>query len=139
MSMEVDFSTPLTDAERAYLSERGRYADIQRADSINGVTNPPAEGQGDGTAPTVVPLMTSEARATEADRLRARLAEIEAAEAGASDEDETADEPYESWKPAELDKELKVRNLPGGGTKGEKVARLYEDDEKTAQVATPQS
>lgn len=134
--MEVDFSKPLTAEERAYLEGRGKYAEIERADSINGVTNPPALGDGDGTGPVSTPLATGEQRALEKERLLKRLAELESAE-DASDTtgDEVVDEPYEAWKPAELDKELKTRNLPAGGTKGEKVARLYEDDEKSAAAA----
>jgi hypothetical protein len=133
VSMNVDFSKPLTDAERAYLHGRGKYADIERADNINGVTDPPPPGAGDGTGPVTTPLGTAEQRILEKERLLARLKELEGEEPD-SDE-EVADEPYEAWKPAELDKELKARNLTGGGTKGEKVARLYEDDERTAAAA----
>jgi hypothetical protein len=139
MSMHIDTSKPLTPAERAYLEERGNLAEIARIDSINGVTNPPEPGVGDGTGPAIVPLMTSEQRAAEKANLQKRLAEINAAEAEAAGDVEVVDEPYEAWKPAELDKELKTRSLPAGGSKGEKVARLYEDDEKQQAATAAQS
>lgn len=127
MSMEIDLSTPLTDDERQYLLMRGRLADIERADSLNGVETPDAP-EGDGTGPKPISLMTSEQRATEAERLRARLAEIEG-DADESDEDEDVEpEPYDAWTVQELDAELKRRQLPTSGTKAEKVKRLEEDD-----------
>jgi len=139
MSMEVDFSTPLTNAERAYLEERGKLAEIQRADSLNGVTNSPEFGAGDGTGPQLQPLLTSEQRALEKERLKARLAELEEAESGAPDADEIP--PYESWKSNDLNKEIDARNegrsedqkISKSGTVQDRATRLYADDEALSQ------
>lgn len=128
MSMAVDFSTPLTVEERAYLESRGKFDEIQRADSINGVTNPPEPGAGDGTGPQLQPLLTSEQRAVERQRLRERLAVLDAED----DDDDSDLAPYEDWKVPELDAELKRRSLPVTGTKSDKVSSLYLDDEAAA-------
>lgn len=141
MSMAVDYNTPLTQEERAYLESRGKLAEIQRADSINGVTNPPEYGAGDGTGPQLQPLLTSEQRALEKERLRARLAELEAAEAeSGADEDSDEVPPYESWKSNDLNKEIDARNegrpeeqkISKSGTVAERATRLYADDEALA-------
>jgi hypothetical protein len=134
MSMGVDLSSALTAEERAYLAERGRYADIDRVDALHGVTDAPDLGSGDGTGPQMVPLMTGEQRAGEAARLRARLAELEAEDTEDSDE-ETA-EPYEAWKVDELKAEIDRRNVGRAteaqlpkGTKAQMVDTLYDDDQ----------
>lgn len=132
MSMGLDLSKPLDEKGRAYLAMRGRYADIQRIDAQQGVETPELDA-GDGTAPPVIPLMSAEQKATERDRLLARLAALDAEEADPEEADDEVD-PYEVWAPKELDAELKRRGLPGGGTKPEKVARLEEDDAKAAQA-----
>ena len=137
MSMEVDFASALTEEERAYLTERGRYADIERADSLHGVETPEYDN-GDGTGLQQQALLTSEQRATEVDRLKARLAELEG-----SDEDDRDDDgglpPYEDWKVGDLDGELKARKLSTAGTKQDKADRLYQDDESRAALTTPAS
>lgn len=140
MSMEVDFSTPLTDAERKFLNERGRYSDIERVDAAFGENAPEGfNDSGDGTGPQMEPVLQGEVRAARKERLLAELAAIENAEASESDEDEDGSgdvAPYESWKVSELDAEIKRRNDAGatlatGGNKDEKVARLYEDDDNS--------
>jgi len=133
MSMGVDLSSPLTAEERAYLAERGRYADIERVDGLHGVTDGPDLGEGDGTGPQYVPLMTGEQRAGEAARLRARLAELEAEDEDSEDEADDVS-PYEEWKKPELDAELDRRGLVKTGTNAEKAVRLREDDEVNAEA-----
>lgn len=137
MSMEVDLNTPLTDDERSYLLMRGRLADIERADSLNGTETPPAP-DGDGTGPKLQPLMTGEQRVNRKAQLLEELRLIEAQEGGADDSDDEEPAPYEEWTHKELDAELKRRQLTGGGTKEEKAERLYANDEQqaaeTAQV-----
>lgn len=138
MSMKVDYSTPLTTEEREYLEGRGLLAEIQRADSMNGVTNAPEFGAGDGSGPQQVPLMTSEQRAGEAARLRARLAELEESD---DDSDGDGDDvpPYESWKSADLNAEIDGRNegrpddqkISKAGSVRERADRLYADDART--------
>lgn len=141
MSMKVDFTTPLTDEERAYLDSRGSYADIQRADALNGVETP-ASGVGDGTGLQQVGLMTSEQRASERERLRARLAEIEGESETAQTDDEDAEpDPYEVWTTKDLHAEIDRRNAEAGrevkiskaGGKQDLADRLYADDEQAAQ------
>jgi hypothetical protein len=139
MSMHVDYSTPLTKEERAYLEARGDLAAIQRADSLTGVTNPPEFGEGDGTGPQVQPLMTSEQRAAEKANLQRRLAELEAQDGTGDDGDEDGEvEPYPVWTNQELTDELKRRSLAVTGSKAEKIARLEEDDAKMT-AEDPQS
>jgi hypothetical protein len=133
MSMGVDLSSPLTREEREYLAARGRYADIERVDALHGVTDGQELDAGDGTGPQYVPLMTGEQRAGEAARLRARLAELEAADEDAADEDTDEVAPYEEWKKPELDAELERRSLLKTGTNAEKAQRLRDDD-ATAEV-----
>lgn len=136
MSMAVDFSSALTKEERAYLEERGKYADIERADNLHGVETPPY-GEGDGTGLQQAALLTSEARATEAARLRARLAEIEGVQDDEPDPDDGGLPPYEDWKVSDLDAELKARELAVTGDKKAKADRLYADDE--ARLAAAQA
>jgi len=131
MSMHVDLSTPLTEEERNYLAMRGRYAELERAAQLTGESVGDL-GNGDGTGPTVVPLGTAEQRATERERLLARLAEIDAAD-GQDGDDGDELPPYQDWNVKELDKELKARSLPTDGDKATKVQRLYEDDERSQQ------
>ena len=137
MSMEVDFSTPLTDAERKFLNERGRYSDIERVDAAFGEGAPEGfDDSGDGTGPQIEPVMQGEVRAARKARLLAELQAIEQAESSEDDADDAEGDvaPYEAWKVPELDAEIKRRNDAGsnlatGGNKDEKVARLYEDDD----------
>ena len=44
------------------------------------------------------------------------------------DDDTEADDDYENWTVAELDEELKRRQLPVSGNKDQKVSRLRTDD-----------
>jgi hypothetical protein len=138
--MKVDFSSPLTNQERGYLEARGLYADIERADNMHGVETP-AFGAGDGTGLQQVSLMTSEQRASERERLLARLAEIGGdSETAGTDEDAEPD-PYEVWEPADLKAEIDRRNQESGrevkiskaGSKQDLADRLYADDEQAAQ------
>lgn len=138
MSMKVDFGTPLTKAEREYLEARGSLGEIERADAMHGVETP-VYGEGDGTGPKLVELMTSEQRASEAQRLRERLAEIE----GAPSEDAPAGAdvaPYEEWSVDDLKAEIDTRNvdreqkLAKTGNVKALADRLYEDDEAQARA-----
>lgn len=136
MSMNVDFSTPLTEQERAYLEARGRYADIERTDNTTGVETP-AYGEGDGTGLQPSPLNSSEVAAARKQKLLDELAAIEASERAAAEANtfEGDDEevvPYEKWKPAELKEELERRKLDSSGVKQVLVDRLYADDEANA-------
>jgi hypothetical protein len=138
MSMQIDYSTPLTLREREYLDSRGRYADIERADLLSG-TETPESGSGDGTGLQQQPLLTSEARAAERDRLMARLAQLDS-EGGSPDEDADEVAPYEEWKLDDLKAEIDVRNearpadakLAKTGKAVDLAARLRKDDEDQA-------
>lgn len=127
MSMEVDFNTPLSNEERNYLNMRGRLADIQRADDRHEVTDADVP-EGDGTGPQMRPLGMAEDAATERQRLLDRLRELDAVDGPDEDSNDEELSPYEQWTNRELDDELGRRNLAKGGTKAEKVNRLYEDD-----------
>jgi hypothetical protein len=127
MSMEIDYSTPLTQEERAYLRERGKYGDEARADAMHGVDTPPDDG-GDGTGLVPVSALTSDQMAGERDRLRARLAELDAAEGVDDEDDEDVLPPYEEWKVTELRKEAGNRNLDKSGDVPTLAARLREYD-----------
>ncbi len=137
MSMQVDYTTPLTESERTYLESRGLYADIERADALNGVETP-AFGEGDGTGLQQVGLMTSEQRATEKERLLARLREIDP---DGFEPDGEEPEPYEVWSGEDLKAEIDRRNAEAGrevkiskaGGKQDLADRLYADDEQAAQ------
>jgi len=135
MSMVVDLNTPLTDEERAYLSMRGRYADIQRVDALHGSEAQPL-GDGDGTGPKHQALTTSEARAERRQAILEELRLLEAADGNPDDDTETdpnAVAPYEEWTHKELDAELKRRDLAKGGNVQEKAQRLYDDDAASYQ------
>lgn len=139
MSQEVDFSTPLTEAERAYLLGRGRYADVERADAAHGGSTPDEMWQGDGTGTVPQSVLTSDQAAARKATLLRELAEIEAAESAAetpaTDEtpaDDAELKPYEEMTVPELDAELKVRSLSTAGKQAEKIARLHKDDADNA-------
>lgn len=146
MSMAVDLSTPLTDEERAYLAERGRTEEIDRADAMHGVTDAPDVGAGDGSGPRQYPLGTAEQAALEKERLLERLAqlgvEVEVKEDSTEVEDDADDDvpPYETWKTGELNAEIDRRNvgrpdsekISKSGSVQERANRLYEDDAKSA-------
>jgi hypothetical protein len=147
MSMKVDYSTPLTQEEREYLEARGAHADIERADSMNGVETP-EPGQGDGTGLQMQPLLTSEARAAEKERLLARLRQIEGDEADADLADDDEDlPPYEEWSLDLLKTEIDTRNegrehnkMSKTGSQATLAARLRQDDEEqpvSQEPATP--
>jgi len=130
MSMKVDYSKPLTEEELAYLHMRGRTADIERAENQFGpVENADVYLAGDGTGPEQLPATDAEQRADRKRRILAELAAIEAAEGGGDEEVEELP-PYEQWKTAELNKELKNRQLPADGDNAAKAARLRKDDEQ---------
>lgn len=128
MSMGVDLSSQLTGDERRYLADRGRYADIERADQLTGGEAQDL-GAGDGTGPQLQALGTAEQRA-------ARRAQLEAELAAMQEEDEADDEevvvvvdkPYAEWTVKDLDDELGNRQLSTSGSKADKVKRLEEDD-----------
>ena len=136
MSMEVDLNTPLTADERAYLNERGRLADIERADNLHGGTPEDApEFNGDGTGPRTNQLNTGLAAVERPEVLIKQLQEmgydVEVKPASTEDEDDDTEvPPYESWKVPELDAELKRRNLPVTGDKAAKANALYADDDR---------
>lgn len=132
MSMEVDLSTPLTQEEYAYLLQRSRQDLINRAHEMHGTSDEDYAEQtyGDGTGPQPYAALQGEARAERIDRLRAELAELEAA-AGEEDEEEMDEDEapaYSDWSVSQLDEELGNRNLPKSGSKSDKVARLEADD-----------
>lgn len=140
MSMKVDYTTPLTKEERGYLEARGLTNEIQRADALNGVETPEF-GAGDGTGPRLVELMTSEQRASEAARLRERLAQIEGTDASESDDEASGDvAPYEEWSVEALKAEIDARNegregdakLAKTGNVKTLADRMYQDDEDQA-------
>lgn len=138
MSQEVDLSTPLTREERAYLLARGRYGDVDRADSMHGGSSPDELLSGDGTGTHPVSVLTSDQAADRKRRLLEELAAIEAAEQSTDavepDEDDGDVElkPYEDMTVQELDTELKARSLSTAGKQAEKVARLNKDDADNA-------
>lgn len=141
MSMGVDLSSALTAEERAYLNERGRYAEVERADALHGVTDGAAPGSGDGTGPVVTPLGTAEQQAIEKERLLARLRDLGVNVAEVVDEPEGDTlPPYETWKSGELNAEIDRRNqdradgdkISKAGSVTERADRLYMDDEKSA-------
>jgi hypothetical protein len=131
--MNVDVSTPLTQEERNYLSERGLYAEIERADGLSGTESPELPA-GDGTGLRLAPLNTAEARAARAEQLRRELAELEGTDAASESAEEDS---YEDWKLEDLKAEIDTRNdgrpadqkLSKTGTKQDLVDRLYADDE----------
>jgi hypothetical protein len=129
MSMEVDLSTPLTNKERAYLLERGKYADVDRMDNSFGTTGDADLLTGDGSGPNVKQLATGEAAAQRRQELLAELALLDQHYGGSDDSDEQLP-PYEKWPVAELDAELTARELPVTGNKSEKAKALYANDEK---------
>jgi len=135
MSMGVDLSTPLTAEEAKYLSTRGRDAELHGAAERHGqnVSELLADNSGDGTGPRVMQLNTGLQQVESAEVLLARLREmgVDVEVKNASVDVEEAP-PYESWKVAELDAELKRRNLPVIGDKTAKADALYADDEKNA-------
>lgn len=135
MSMEVDLSKPLTDAERAYLESRGRTAEIERADAIHGVDTPPP-GQGDGTGPVSHGTSMVDVRDQRIADLERELALLRGDD-GSNTEDEDTEEvaPYEEWTVKELDAELKRRNLPVTGDKTAKATALYDHDEASGLSA----
>jgi hypothetical protein len=138
MSMKVDYSTPLTREEREYLEARGAHAEIERADSMNGVETP-EPGAGDGTGLQMQPLLTSEARAAEKERLLARLRQIEGDEADADLADDEDLPPYEEWSLDLLKTEIETRNegrehkMAKTGSQATLADRLRKDDEEQEQ------
>lgn len=91
MSREIDLTKPLSDADRKYLEDRARHADIALADANSGV-----EGKSELPAPNVF-------AATDPSPDRTPAASI------SSTEDAEEDLPYEEWKVDELKAELDVR------------------------------
>lgn len=130
MSMAVDLSTPLTQAEREYLQMRGRYDDITRADEMHGVTDQSLP-EGDGTGPVLHGMASYDVRDQRIAALEAELALLRGNDAPVDTEEEVADDvaPYEEWTVAELDAELKRRGLPVKGDKPTKVTALYDHDD----------
>jgi len=138
MSMEIDFSKPLSDEERAFLMERGRYADVERSDNAYGTSGDPSLYTGDGTGLREQQVVTGEVARRRKEELLAELAAIEEAEGtGTGDEDEEADDlpPYEALTVKDLDAELKARHLPVTGSKEAKVKALYDHDEAEERAA----
>lgn len=139
MSMGVDLSKPLTPEEAKYLHERGRDAELAGAaerhdQSVNELL---ADVSDDGTGPRVMQLNTGLQQVESAEVLLERLRDMGLdveVKPASQDEGDDATEvpPYESWKVADLDAELKRRNLPVTGDKPTKANALYADDEKNA-------
>lgn len=133
MSMAVDLSTPLTQEEREYLAARGRYADLERADAMHGVTDAPALPDGDGTGPTQYGTASYDVRDQRIAALERELAllkgETDDSEEEADDSEDGEVSPYEQWTVQELDAELKRRKLPVTGNKDAKVTALYDHDD----------
>lgn len=138
MSMNVDLSTPLTADERAYLNQRGRLADIERADNLHGGTPEDAPlFEGDGTGPRTNQLNSGMAAVERPEVLLQQLREMGYnVQVVDEDEDASTEEadvpPYEDWKVTELDAELKRRSLPVTGDKAAKANALYADDDRLA-------
>jgi hypothetical protein len=132
MSMEVDLSTPLTREEYAYLVQRSRTDLIERAHDLHGTSDADYADltEGDGTGIQPQPVLQGEARAARRDQLLAELAALDEAEDVEDvEDDETGDDrPYSEWSVAELDAELKNRELPTTGKQADKVKRLEADD-----------
>lgn len=138
MSQEIDFSKPLSDSDRAYLEERGRYSDIERLDEAHGVST--TYGEGDGTGTVQRALLTSEQAATRREQLLRELADLDTAEGVVEDEDDEDILPYNEWKLEELKAEIDRRNegregdarLAKTGNVQVLADRLYKDDETNA-------
>jgi SAP domain-containing protein len=129
MSMEVDYSTPLTSEERAYLESRGKLSDIERADNAHGIEGY-VPGSGDGSGLIQKSVISGDVVARRKQELQEELARIEAQEREAAGDVETDDDvpDYSAWKPEELRSELSRRELSSSGTKPQMVQRLQEDD-----------
>jgi hypothetical protein len=130
--MAIDYTTPLTAKERQYLLHRGRYADVERVDAAFGEESDVSLLSGDGTGPGTRQLATGEALAQRKAELLRELELIEQAEGGPVEDDEDVP-PYETWKVADLDAELKRRGLPVTGDKSAKANALYVNDEQPPQ------
>lgn len=133
MSMAVDFSTPMTDEEYAYLQQRSQTARIEQLHAMHGTTDADYAhvdlGAGAQAGPRPQAMLQGEARAARREQLLEELAAL----SGDEDDEESESEsenlrPYAEWSGVELDAELGVRELPKTGTKADKVKRLEEDD-----------
>lgn len=130
MSMAVDLSTPLSADERAYLAERGRYAELERADSMHGTSGELPEG--DGSAPLMRGTATYDVRDQRIAELERELQLLRGVNGEADSDEADSDEdpePYETWTVKELDAELERRSLPVKGDKAAKVTALYDHDD----------
>jgi hypothetical protein len=131
MSMGVDLSTPLTDAEYAYLVERSQQSVIERAHSLHGTSDADYAHVTLGTpqpGPKEQVLLQGDARAARREQLLEELAALSDDVPDEDDEDEEDDRPYSEWTVPELDAQLRARELPTSGSKTDKVKRLEEDD-----------
>jgi hypothetical protein len=121
MSMEIKGDGPLTPAERQYLADRNRQAEIDRIDT----QYPPKDtevpqSQNDSWTPAnSLSLLSADELQAELDRRKT-----------AADEAEDGETPYEEWTVKELDAELRDRDLPTTGKPADKAARLRADDSK---------
>lgn len=141
MSMAVDLSTPLTPEERAYLNERGRYAEIERADALHGGTpdDAPTFG-GDGTGPRVQQLNTGLATIEEPEVLLQRLRDMGVNVQVLDEDDDSEVAPYTEWSITDLKTEIDRRNegrdeaskLSKSGSVQTLADRLYKDDDAVA-------
>lgn len=138
MSMEIDLSTPLSREEREYLANRGRYAELERADGMHGVESPELSG-GDGTGPAThetTLTFVQEQRIAELERQLALLRGGDPEPDGGDSED--AADPYEVWTAEELKAEIDRRNggradnakISKSGSKTDLANRLYADDDQ---------
>lgn len=142
MARDIPLDKALTAEDRRYLRDRGAWGqaleervdaqfppDQEELDAFN------ARERADSvTAPGDIQLRMENAQ------LREQLAALQAAQRGEGAEEEGDDEPppYDQWLVADLQSEIVARNKANGttmsttGNKAELVARLQEDDARTA-------
>lgn len=118
MAKDIKLDGPLSEADRAYLAARGRYAEITRADAEFGTEHDDSKLESKSNK-TYLQGGTNPEITGEDDPLG-----------------EGEDDPYELWSYADLQAELKERQLPAGGKHNELVARLREDDENKMEHPT---
>lgn len=137
MSMEIDWEKPLTPAARQYLADRDQHDRIRQMDE----KFPPAEtddtsvvGPNDdwNGASGLEAVPTSELLA-ELDRREAAGEDVwGSADTSDAEDDTTPDDDYESRTVADLQSELRDRNLSDSGKKADLIARLRENDQVRA-------
>jgi hypothetical protein len=137
MSMAVDLSTPMTDAEYAYLQSRSQTARIEQMHQMHGTSDADYAHVDLGSpqpGPKEQVLLQGDARARRREQLLEELAALSGDEGDDEEDGEVVedDRPYAEWSVAELDAELKVRELPTTGKQADKVKRLEDNDAANA-------